>query len=155
MLDINAAFRSAIVATRSYGSNIDTIVEQALVNVRTFQRHGIAVPTTYDQMLAAAALLRAREPGLANPIAQTFAQGFDLATEFTNLLASLELPEGARVAVQTEKSVEALMLYLAVLRAGCVYLPLNTAYTAAEVAYFLGDAAPALVKIAPVAAPAK
>ena len=42
VLDINAAFRSAIVATRSYGSNIDTIVEQALVNVRTFQRHGIA-----------------------------------------------------------------------------------------------------------------
>ena len=45
-----------------------------------------------------------------------------------NLLASLDLPAGARVAVQTEKSVEALMLYLAVLRAGFVYLPLNTAY---------------------------
>ena len=44
-----------------------------------------------------------------------------------NLLGSLELPPGARVAVQTEKSVEALMLYLAVLRAGLVYLPLNTA----------------------------
>ena len=42
-----------------------------------------------------------------------------------NLLASLKLPEGSRVAVQTEKSVEALMLYLAVLRAGYVYLPLN------------------------------
>jgi ABC-type glycerol-3-phosphate transport system substrate-binding protein len=53
------------------------------------QRHGIAVPTTYDQMLQAAALLRAREPGIANPIAQTFAQGWDLATEFTNLLASM------------------------------------------------------------------
>jgi beta-N-acetylhexosaminidase len=42
VLDINAAFRSAIVATRSYGSDVDTIIEQALVNVRTFQRHGIA-----------------------------------------------------------------------------------------------------------------
>ncbi|MBV8122651.1 MAG: AMP-binding protein, partial [Paucibacter sp.] len=45
-----------------------------------------------------------------------------------NLLSSLELPKGSRIAVQTEKSVEALMLYLAVLRAGYVVLPLNTAY---------------------------
>ena len=42
VLDINAAFRSAIVATRSYGSDLETILAQALVNVRTFQRHGIA-----------------------------------------------------------------------------------------------------------------
>jgi malonyl-CoA/methylmalonyl-CoA synthetase len=62
-----------------------------------------------------------------------------------NLLASLELPEGARVAVQTEKSVEALMLYLAVLRAGYVYLPLNTAYQAGEIEYFIGNAEPAVV----------
>ena len=48
-----------------------------------------------------------------------------------------------RVAVQTEKSVEALMLYLAVLRAGYVYLPLNTAYQAAEIEYFIGNAEPA------------
>ncbi len=54
-----------------------------------FQRHGIAVPTTYEQMLQAATLLRAQEPGLANPVAQTFAQGWDLATEFTNLLFSM------------------------------------------------------------------
>jgi malonyl-CoA/methylmalonyl-CoA synthetase len=62
-----------------------------------------------------------------------------------NLLASLDLPEGARIAVQTEKSVEALMLYLAVLRAGFVYLPLNTAYQAGEIEYFIGDAEPAVV----------
>jgi multiple sugar transport system substrate-binding protein len=54
-----------------------------------FQRHGIAVPTTYEQMLQAATLLRAREPSLTNPIAQTFAQGWDLATEFTNMLSSM------------------------------------------------------------------
>jgi beta-N-acetylhexosaminidase len=42
VLDINAAFRSAIVATRSYGSNVETILEQGLVNVRAFQRAGIA-----------------------------------------------------------------------------------------------------------------
>ncbi|MEN9419723.1 MAG: hypothetical protein RI988_3344 [Pseudomonadota bacterium] len=62
-----------------------------------------------------------------------------------NLLASLELPDGARVAVQTDKSVEALMLYLGVLRAGLVFLPLNTAYQSAEIEYFLGNAEPAVV----------
>jgi malonyl-CoA/methylmalonyl-CoA synthetase len=62
-----------------------------------------------------------------------------------NLLESLELPEGARIAVQTEKSVESLMLYLAVLRAGFVYLPLNTAYQAAEIEYFIGNAEPSVV----------
>ena len=66
-----------------------------------------------------------------------------------NLLASLGLPEGSRVAVQTEKSVEALMLYLAVLRAGYVFLPLNTAYQAAEIEYFIANAEPAVVVCAP------
>ena len=62
-----------------------------------------------------------------------------------NLLKSLALPEGSRVAVQVEKSVEALMLYLATLRAGYVFLPLNTAYQSAEIEYFLGNAEPAVV----------
>lgn len=62
-----------------------------------------------------------------------------------NLLDSLDLPPASRVAVQTEKSVEALMLYLAVLRAGHVYLPLNTAYQASEIEYFVGNAEPAVV----------
>ncbi|CAN5351318.1 malonyl-CoA synthase [soil metagenome] len=62
-----------------------------------------------------------------------------------NLLESLQLPAGSRVAVQTEKSVEALMLYLAMLRTGLVYLPLNTAYRRAEIEYFIGDAEPAVV----------
>ena len=62
-----------------------------------------------------------------------------------NLLASLHLPAGSRVAVQVDKSVEALMLYLAVLRAGLVYLPLNNAYQAGEVEYFIGNAQPAVV----------
>jgi malonyl-CoA/methylmalonyl-CoA synthetase len=62
-----------------------------------------------------------------------------------NLLEFLELPKGARIAVQVEKSVEALVLYLATLRAGLVYLPLNTAYQSAEMAYFIEDAKPAVV----------
>jgi malonyl-CoA/methylmalonyl-CoA synthetase len=62
-----------------------------------------------------------------------------------NLLDSLALPPASRIAVQTEKSVEALMLYLAVLRAGHVFLPLNTAYQAGEIEYFVGNAEPAVV----------
>jgi len=62
-----------------------------------------------------------------------------------NLLKSLKLPAGARVAVQVEKSVEAAMLYLATLRAGYVFLPLNTAYQSAEIEYFIGNAEPAVV----------
>jgi len=64
-------------------------------------------------------------------------------------LASLNLPVGARVAVQVEKSPECLMLYLATLRAGLVYLPLNTAYQRAEIEYFLGDAAPDVLVCTP------
>lgn len=67
------------------------------------------------------------------------------SARIANLLDWLGLPPGARIAVQTEKSVEALLLYLAVLRAGHVYLPLNTAYQSAELAYFIGDAQPSVV----------
>jgi len=70
----------------------------------------------------------------------------DRATaRIANLLEWLQLPAGARVAVQTEKSVEALLLYLAVLRAGYVYLPLNTAYQSSEIEYFIGNAEPSVV----------
>jgi malonyl-CoA/methylmalonyl-CoA synthetase len=62
-----------------------------------------------------------------------------------NLLQSLNLPQGSRVAVQVEKSVEAVVLYLATLRAGYVFLPLNTAYQSTEIEYFIGNAEPAVV----------
>ena len=62
-----------------------------------------------------------------------------------NLLDALHMPKGSRVAVQVEKSVEAVMLYLATLRAGHVFLPLNTAYQSAEMAYFIGNAEPTVV----------
>jgi malonyl-CoA/methylmalonyl-CoA synthetase len=62
-----------------------------------------------------------------------------------NLLRALNLPAGSCVAVQVEKSVEAMMLYLATLRAGYVFLPLNTAYQSAEIEYFIGNAEPAVV----------
>jgi malonyl-CoA/methylmalonyl-CoA synthetase len=71
------------------------------------------------------------------------------SARIASLLASLDLPHGARVAVQVDKSPEAVMLYLATLRAGLVYLPLNTAYRAAEIEYFLNDAQPSVVVCSP------
>ncbi|HLT98922.1 MAG TPA: malonyl-CoA synthase [Burkholderiaceae bacterium] len=62
-----------------------------------------------------------------------------------SMLSELELPAGARVAVQVQKSPMALMFYLATVRAGLVYLPLNTAYKESEVEYFLTDAEPAVI----------
>ena len=56
---------------------------------------------------------------------------------------------GDRVGLQVEKSVESLLFYLAVLRAGHVYLPLNTAYKSDEIGYFIGDAEPAVFVCAP------
>ncbi len=58
------------------------------------------------------------------------------------LLRDLGVAPGDRVAVQVEKSPQALFAYLACLKAGAVYLPLNTAYKGGEIAYFLGDAEP-------------
>jgi malonyl-CoA/methylmalonyl-CoA synthetase len=66
-----------------------------------------------------------------------------------NLLQWIELPPASRIAVQVDKSVEAVMLYLAVLRAGHVFVPLNTAYQASEIEYFIGDAEPAVVVCRP------
>ncbi|MEY3287315.1 MAG: hypothetical protein RL500_2045 [Pseudomonadota bacterium] len=71
------------------------------------------------------------------------------SARIANLLGFLDLPPQSRVAVQVDKSVENLILYLAVLRAGHVYLPLNNAYQAAEIEYFIGNAEPALVVCSP------
>ncbi|MFM7704187.1 MAG: malonate--CoA ligase [Rubrivivax sp.] len=107
-----------------------------------------------DNLLVA---LRHAFPADLDAVAVETAEGEGAARRYTwrdldrasamiaNLLDSLELPAGARVAVQTDKSVEALMLYLGVLRAGLVYLPLNTAYQSSEIAYFMGNAEPAVV----------
>ncbi|WP_078121260.1 malonate--CoA ligase [Thiosocius teredinicola] len=65
------------------------------------------------------------------------------------LLQSFGVQKGDRVVVQVEKSIEAVLLYLACLRAGAIYIPLNTAYTANEVDYFLKDATPRVFVCAP------
>jgi malonyl-CoA/methylmalonyl-CoA synthetase len=104
-----------------------------------------------DQNLFSA--LRARFPASLDSVAIETDQGLmyswrdiDRATAMmANLLSSLDLPAGARIAAQVEKSVETVMLYLATLRAGYVFLPLNTAYKSAEIEYFVGNAEPSVV----------
>ncbi|MBV7429224.1 MULTISPECIES: malonyl-CoA synthase [unclassified Acidovorax] len=83
------------------------------------------------------------------PLHYSWADLDHASARIANLLASLKLPEGSRVAVQVEKSVEAMLLYLATLRAGYVFLPLNTAYQSAEIEYFIGNAEPAVVVCSP------
>ena len=83
------------------------------------------------------------------PLAYSWRDLDHASARLANLLASLDLPAGSRIAVQVEKSVEALLLYLATLRAGHVFLPLNTAYQSAEIAYFVGNAEPAVFVCTP------
>jgi malonyl-CoA/methylmalonyl-CoA synthetase len=67
------------------------------------------------------------------------------AGQMANVLVARGVKPGDRVAAQTEKSVPGLVLYLATVRAGAVYLPLNTAYTLNELDYFITDAEPSLI----------
>lgn len=68
-----------------------------------------------------------------------------LAARFANVLAGYGVQPGDRVAVQVKKSPQAFALYAACVRAGVAILPLNTAYTPNEVAYFVEDAAPRIL----------
>lgn len=85
------------------------------------------------------------------------------AGQMANVLVACGVQPGDRVAVQVEKSVANIVLYLGTVRAGAVYLPLNTAYTLNELDYFIGDAEPSLVVcdpskaegLAPIAAKVK
>ncbi|MBC9983475.1 malonate--CoA ligase [Bradyrhizobium campsiandrae] len=85
------------------------------------------------------------------------------AGRMANVLVARGVKPGDRVAVQVEKSVANIVLYLGTVRAGAVYLPLNTAYTLNELDYFIGDAEPSLVVcdpskaegLAPIAAKVK
>jgi malonyl-CoA/methylmalonyl-CoA synthetase len=74
---------------------------------------------------------------------------FAKSAQIAHHLIELGIRPGDRIAVQVEKSIEALMVYLASLRTGAVYLPLNTGYTPAEVAYFVQDATPRLFVVDP------
>jgi len=100
--------------------------------------------------------IRAAMPGPAAPCIEThdgraFSYGDVMAASarFADALVACGVARGDRVAAQIDKSVEALMLYLGTVRAGAIFLPLNPAYTATELAYFFGDAEPKLVVCAP------
>ncbi len=82
----------------------------------------------------------------------SYAELIALGGRLANLLRAEQVQPGDRVAVQVDKSVEAIALYLATLRAGAVFLSLNSAYTRAEVEYFLQDAEPAVFVCSPARA---
>jgi malonyl-CoA/methylmalonyl-CoA synthetase len=97
------------------------------------------------------AMSRPGRPFLETADGRVYTYG-DLETETARAagaLVALGLAPGDRVAVQVEKTPEALFLYLGCLRAGLCYLPLNTAYRAGELGYFLADAEPRAVVCAP------
>lgn len=77
---------------------------------------------------------------------------FAFSSQLACVLVDHGVKPGERVAVQVEKSVPALVLYLASLRAGAVYLPLNTAYTLAELDYFISDSEPSVIVCDPSSA---
>ncbi|MCB1975329.1 MAG: AMP-binding protein, partial [Burkholderiaceae bacterium] len=85
-----------------------------------------ALRAAFPDDLDATAIETAAPDG--TPLYYTWGDIDRASARMANLLGSLGLPDGSRVAVQVEKSVEALLLYLATLRAGLVFLPLNTAY---------------------------
>jgi malonyl-CoA/methylmalonyl-CoA synthetase len=106
---------------------------------------------------ALAALVRSRFPrDPATPFLEEdagrvhrYADLDSASARYAHVLVELGVRPGDRVAVQVEKSPQAVFLYLAVLRAGAVFLPLNPAYTAAEVGYFVGNAEPAVAVCRP------
>ncbi len=74
-----------------------------------------------------------------------------LSARYAHVLVRSGCAPGDRVAVQTDKHWQVIALYLACLRAGCVYLPLNTGYQRAELGYFFGDAEPRVIVCRPEA----
>jgi malonyl-CoA/methylmalonyl-CoA synthetase len=98
-----------------------------------------------------AAITSTKAPFIETPKGRVWTYGdmLEVSGRIASVLAGLGVEPGDRVAVQVEKSAEALMVYLACLRAGAVYLPLNIAYTLAELDYFIGDAEPRLVICTP------
>ena len=77
----------------------------------------------------------------------TFAGLLDEVGRAAAALLSLGVKPGDRVLVQAEKSLPNVFLYLATLKIGAVFNPLNTAYTAAELEYFIGDAEPTVIVV--------
>jgi malonyl-CoA/methylmalonyl-CoA synthetase len=84
-----------------------------------------------------------RAPG--GEVLMTYAGLRENVCRMANALVALGIEAGDRVTVQAEKSIASVVLYLATLKCGAVFQPLNTAYTLPEVEYFVGDAEPKIV----------
>ena len=112
------------------------------VSAWTGPRRSGGIVNLFDRLLGSTAA--ADRPLLRTPDGEVLSYGdLDrLSSRFAWVLHARGVRPGDRVAVQVEKTPEALALYLAVLRAGAVHLPLNTSYTEREVAYFLENASP-------------
>jgi malonyl-CoA/methylmalonyl-CoA synthetase len=101
-------------------------------------------------------LIAARAPQLdklaletRDATALTYGELFKRSAQAANALVALGVKPGDRVAAQIEKSTDMIVVALACLRAGAALLPLNIAYTLAELEYFLGDAGPAVTLCCP------
>jgi len=88
---------------------------------------------------------------IVEPNASTYTYGdlIALSGRLASALVAMGIKPGDRVMTQLEKSVFGICLYLATLRAGAIYLPLNSAYTLSEVEYFANDAGPAIIVCEP------
>ena len=108
----------------------------------------------YDRFFACFAP-RLVEPFIVHPDGRTitYAEFHAETGRIANLFASLGIGRGDRIAMQVDKSAEALLVYLATLRIGAIHLPLNPAYTPRELDYFLRDAEPVLFICAPANEP--
>ncbi|SIT13226.1 malonyl-CoA/methylmalonyl-CoA synthetase [Roseivivax lentus] len=99
----------------------------------------------YDTLLGHRAKSAAPLLHLTDGRTLSYADMAGMAARFAGLLAAQGLAKGDRLAMQCPKSPEAFALYLACLQSGVIFLPLNTAYTPDEIAYFVGDATPGIV----------
>ncbi len=101
--------------------------------------------TLYDALFAPHAANDATFLTLDDGCTITYADFVRRAAQMAHVLRQAGVAPGDRIVVQTTKVSSAVALYAGAVQAGAVYLPLNTAYTRDEVAYFVGDATPALV----------
>jgi malonyl-CoA/methylmalonyl-CoA synthetase len=105
----------------------------------------------FDLIRAAAPDLEKMAMESPDGLSLTYGQLFERSGRAANALIGLGVEPGDRVAVQIDKSPDMIVLMLACLRAGAVLLPLNVAYTLAELEYFLSDAKPTLTICRPAA----
>ncbi len=102
---------------------------------------------TLSQMFASTVKAAPDAPFIVLPggEAMTYGAAAERAGRLANALGELGVGPGDRIAAQIPKCRDALLLYLGAMRAGAVYVPLNTGYTAAELDYFLADARPSVL----------